>query len=273
MKMVILVASKRKKGNSSIVARLMENYSKQRKLDVKTLFLYDYRLEECDGCMSCVFKNVKCHLDDDFYVLIDEISSADFFILIAPTYVFSIPGVLKTFLDRFLLFLPYYKKNLGKQGATIGIASLKNWEHFQLPFLNTILLSLGFNIADSFTLFGAGPGEVLLDDEIDKKVESTINKLMQNKQIKGDVIASECPICHSRIFEYTDENFICPFCGTKAIRVDRGLLFKENDINNHRFTEKNLEAHFEEWILKTKEMFRSNLREVLRRKREMLRGV
>ncbi len=272
MKLLILVASKRKKGNSSIVARMLEQYSGKYKLDTKTLFLHNFRIDQCDGCMTCVFKGIKCHLKDDFYQLIEEISTADFLVLIAPTYVLSIPGNLKTFLDRFLLFRPYYKENYGKRAASIGIASLSDWEHFQLPFLNTILLSLGFDIADSLMLSGAGPGEVLLDNSIEKKVEEVIYKLLHNNGLQDNIVSKECPVCHSRVFEYTDGFFICPFCRTKGELTDKGLLFDIEGIRNHRFTKENLDGHFNNWILKTKDGFKKNFREVMRRRKNIFGG-
>jgi len=272
MKLVILVASKRRKGNSAIVARLIKQYSQAHKLDIKTLFLQDFKIDECDGCMSCVFKGIRCHLDDGFYGLIEEISAADFFVLIAPTYVLSIPGNLKTFLDRFLLFRPYYKKNYGKRAVSIGIASLKEWQHFQLPFLNTIILSLGFDVADSFMLSGAGPGEVLLDTQLEKKVEDTISKLLNKSVITDDVVSNECPVCRSKVFEYIDGMYVCPFCRVKARLINEGFLFDTNEVKNHRFTKENLDEHFDNWILKTKHIFRDNFREITRRRREIFGG-
>jgi hypothetical protein len=76
------------------------------------------------------------------------------------------------------------RRNYGKNGATVGIASLKEWEHLQLAFLNTVLLSLGFTVVNSFVLYGAGPGEILLDNRIEKKVEDMMHKLLNNIDIR-----------------------------------------------------------------------------------------
>ena len=272
MKLLTLVTSKRRKGNSAITAKLIEKLASKYEITASTEYLDDYEILECDGCMSCVFKNKRCHLDDDFYSLIEKISSNDLFIIIAPTYVLSIPGALKTFLDRFLLFLPYYQGNYGKQGGSIGISSLSDWQHFELPFLNIILLSLGFSVADSFMLYGAGPGEVLLNNNIEKIVEDMLLKLLNKEDLNDSVVSDECPVCHSRIFEYSDGGFICPFCRIKAKRRDDGFLFELNEIRNHRFTKMKIEDHFAGWIMGTKDMFRKNLREVLKKKKEILEG-
>ncbi len=270
MKLLTLVASKRRKGNSAITAKLIEKFAPKYEITVSTEYLDDYEMLECDGCMSCVLKNKRCHLDDDFYSLIDKISSNDLFVIVAPTYVLSIPGALKTFLDRFLLFLPYYRTNYGKLGGSIGISSLKDWQHFELPFLNIMLLSLGFNVADSFMLYGAGPGEVLLNNKNEKRVEEMLFNLLNKQDLNDSVISDKCPVCYSSVFEYSDGGVICPFCRIKAKRRNDGFLFELNEIRNHRFTKMKIEEHFTGWIMGTKDMFRKNLRAVLKKKREIL---
>jgi multimeric flavodoxin WrbA len=237
---------------------------------VTTAFLSDYRIDDCDGCMRCVFKGIKCHLDDDFYTLAQTISSHSCFIVIAPAYVLSIPGSLKSFLDRFLLFLPFFRSNYGKRGASIGIASLAAWEHFHLPYLNLLLMSLGFTVAESKLFMGAGPGEVLLDDEINKKVEDIIDTLLSNKDIEYTIQGTVCPVCRSRVFELQGDELVCPFCWTKGVRTGDTISFSDQSIKNHRFTKEQLEDHFNDWILKTEGVFRDNLREILKRRRALL---
>lgn len=270
MKLLSLIASRRRKGNSALVARLIEKYAPEYEITVYSEFLDDYNIVECDGCMRCVFRDIKCHLKDDFYKLIDRISEADMFVLIAPTYVFSIPGNLKSFLDRFLLFLSYYRRNYGKNGATVGIASLGDWEHLQLPFLNTLMLSLGFSVVDSFMLYGAGPGEILLDNSIEKKVGDMIHKLLNGIDIKDLLLSRECPVCHSRVFECEEGKFRCPFCRTRAVKKGDNYLFEYESIKNHRFTKDNIEEHFNGWILKTENTFRKNIREIVKKKKVLL---
>lgn len=270
MTLFILVCSRRRKGNSALTAKLVEKCAREKGMTPTTAFLCDYRIEDCDGCMRCVFKGVDCHLDDDFYELAQRISEHTCFVVIAPVYVLSIPGALKSFLDRFLLFLPYFRTNYGKRGASIGIASLTEWEHFHLPYLNLLLMSFGFGIADSQLFMGAGPGEILLDENIEKKVEGTIDKLLSNSAIEYDTIGKTCPVCRSRVFEVEGDKYTCPFCWTKGVRKGETIHFSNESIEHHRFTKHELEQHFDEWILKTETMFKSNVREILKRKRSLL---
>jgi uncharacterized Zn finger protein (UPF0148 family) len=270
MTLFTLVCSRRKKGNSVLAAKLVEQCARKKGLEPTTAFLCDYRIDDCDGCMRCVFEGSQCHLDDDFYRLVQRISEHTCFMVIAPTYVLSIPGALKSFLDRFLLFLPYFRSNYGKKGASIGIASLPEWDHFNLPYLNLLLMSLGFGVADSKLLIGAGPGEILLDDNIEKKVEEVVDKLLNDGNIERQMKGMVCPVCHSRVFEVDGNAYTCPFCWTKGIREGNTIHFSKESVENHRFTKKNLEEHFSEWILKTEHLFKSNVREILRRKRSLL---
>ncbi len=269
MTLFTLVCSKRRKGNSALAARLVEQCAGEKGIDTTTAFLCDYHIAACDGCMRCAFKGVDCHLDDDFYELMQRISEHTCFMVIAPAYVLSIPGVLKSFLDRFLLFQPYFKANYGRKGASIGIASLAEWEHFHLPYLNLFLMSLGFRVADSQLLMGAGPGEILLDDSIEKKIEDTIDKLFNDNDIIINTEGKVCPVCRSRVFEIRGDEYICPFCWTKGIRKGETIHFSKESIEHHRFTKDELEKHFEEWILGTEEKFKQNVREIFKRKKSL----
>uniref|UniRef100_A0A7V4E3I7 NADPH-dependent FMN reductase-like domain-containing protein n=1 Tax=candidate division WOR-3 bacterium TaxID=2052148 RepID=A0A7V4E3I7_UNCW3 len=48
-------------------------------------------------------------MEDDLYKLIDNIIKNDALILIAPTYVLTIPGKFKIVIDRFFLYIRNYK--------------------------------------------------------------------------------------------------------------------------------------------------------------------
>lgn len=270
MTVFTLVCSRRRKGNSALAAQLVEKYARAKGMASTTAFIGDYRIADCDGCMRCVFNGVRCHLDDDFYDLVESISNHHCFVIIAPAYVLSIPGSVKSFLDRFLLFLPYFRSNYGKKGASIGIASLPEWEHFHLPYLNLLLMSLGFSVADSQLLIGAGPGEILLDEGIEKKVEEVVDKLLKNRELDELIARKTCPVCRSRVFEIQGDELRCPFCWTKGVREGDRIVFDETSVKDHRFMKKNLEDHFSGWIEGTKGSFRAHLKQVMRRKKLLL---
>ena len=114
MKLLIMNASPRKKGNSEILGAIALKEAMRAEVDsAEIVHLRDYRIEQCTGCMRCVFNEERCHLDDDFYAWYDKMATADALFLAAPTYVTTIPGSLKTLFDRYLCIPPLYEKLFG----------------------------------------------------------------------------------------------------------------------------------------------------------------
>jgi len=274
MKLLIMNASPRKKGNSEILSAIALKETMRAEVDsAEIIHLRDYHIEQCTGCMRCVFNEENCPLEDDFYAWTDRMATADALFLAAPTYVTSIPGSLKTLFDRYLCIPPLYKKLYGRPAISVGVASPIDWEHFQLPLMNMFLLGLGFRILDSFMVYGAGPGEVLLDrDQIDR-VKGALARLWSGRKPEpfAEMLSDHCPVCRSTVFERIEgQRFRCPVCLSESVLEENGYRFDAGSMNQHRWTPERMEDHFQNWILKTKGMFREKLREIMRRKREEL---
>lgn len=265
MKIGVLVCSERKRGNCETIGNyIKKNFSQ---IVVNLIFLRNFEIKECNGCMRCVFKNEKCELNDDLYKLIDEITKNDALILIAPTYVLTIPGKLKMVIDRFLCIYGIIKDLKIKPAISIGVASPIDWDQFQIPFMNIFLLALGYKIIDSFILFGAGPGEVLLDENL-YKVDEGINKILNFEEKPYEsTISDKCPVDYNKNFEHLKNNkFRCPVCLTPCYLRENGFYFDEKDLNKNRWTKEKMKEHFEEWILKTKERFKKLLPQIVKKK-------
>ncbi|MBI4721636.1 MAG: flavodoxin family protein [Candidatus Stahlbacteria bacterium] len=293
MHFISLIVSKRTKGNSDMLGRLAINEAMangaggQHHWQGELAYLKDYRIEECEGCLRCVFKNEPCHLSDDTYKLFDKIATADALFLVSPTYVLGVPGNLKLAIDKYLLIPKYYNKIYGRPAISVGIGGLANWNHFELPMLNLFLLGLGFRVIDSFYVRGAGPGEVLLNAEPILRLKKGIQNIM-NWQVKPfeAQISAHCPVCFSTIFERIGDNrYRCPVCIVECEARDvenpvensaasgkvsgKGFYFPAETLNNHRWTPKNVEDHFTNWILKTKDRFKKNITEIQKQKRKL----
>ena len=262
-----LVCSQRKRGNSELIGRLAVGEAKRRGTDAELLRLGDYSLLQCDGCMRCVFNNEPCHLQDDVYQLFDAISRADSLLLVSPTYVLSIPGMLKLAIDRYLLMDQYHPLTDGHWAASIGVAGLRGWEQFELPLLNLLLLGLGFRILDSFMLYGAGPGEALLNSSAIGRIQTTVSRLSsrQPSEPYGPVISDHCPICFSTLFEKIEPGkFRCPVCLSLGEERKEGFYFSSETLRDHRFTPERMKSHLQDWVLSTKGDFRKKLPQILR---------
>jgi len=275
MKLMVMNASPRKKGNSDVLSAIAIREANKAGVELtEVIHLRDYHLIQCNGCMRCVFKDEPCPLPDDFYAWCETIDTADALFLVAPTYVTTIPGILKVLFDRYLLIPPLYRRLYGRPAVSVGVASPIDWEHFQLPFMNMFLLGLGFRIVDSFMVYGAGPGEVLLDRDQTSRVKEALKGLWSpggGKAEFSEVISDWCPVCRSTVFERIQgRRFRCPVCLSEGLLEEDGYRFDPASMNEHRWTPRRMEDHFQSWILKTKGMFREKLKEIMRRKREEL---
>jgi|UniRef100_A0A7V3RHQ4 multimeric flavodoxin WrbA len=270
MKIGILIASERRNGNCDLLGKYGERFIKGIGDESEVIYLKDYDIRQCQGCMSCVFKNTKCKIDDDLYKLADKIINIDGILLLAPTYVLTIPGKLKIFLDRFLCLYPLIRERYYRPAVSIGIASPIDWNQFQLPIMNMLLLAMGYWIVDSFFLYGAGQGEALLGDNI-KRFEGSIKRLSGASWTPySSIISKYCPIDFCTYFERINGNmYRCPVCLTPARLEADGFYFDAKDLNKHRWTKDKMREHFEEWILITKERFRKLLPEIYRKKKEL----
>lgn len=270
MKITILTASERRNGNCDLLARYAGKFINEKGNEAVLVNLRDFEIKQCQGCMSCVFKNIKCKIEDDLYKLSDKIVGADAMLLFAPTYVLTIPGKLKLVMDRFLCLYQLIKELPERPGISIGVASPIDWNQFQLPLMNIFLLSLGYRVVDSQFVFGAGQGEVLLNNNINL-IEKSIDKLLFFESTPyTSVISKYCPIDFCNLFQkIDDQTYRCPVCFTPARAVEKGFYFDEKDLNQHRWTKTKMEEHFHDWIFATKERFRRLLPEIHRRKKEM----
>lgn len=276
MRFLSLVASARRRGNSEALGQIaLSEALKSGAEDGELVHLERFRIEQCNGCMRCVFKGETCPLDDDIYEFLEKIVQADALFLTAPTYVLSVPGSLKLVMDRFLLTPNYFDRLYGRPAASVGVAGLPHWGQFQLPLMNLFLLSMGFRVVESFMAYAPGPGEVLLDEQMVSRVQKAARQLCDlskegsEKKLKGQILP-HCPVCFSTLFERVGEGrFRCPVCLIGAEERKEGFYFSAESMNHHRWTREKVKEHFENWILKTGEAFLARRDQIKKRRKEL----
>ena len=99
MKILAIVATRRKKGLiTKITSKVLEG-AKSSNHETELINLYDYRIEYCLGCWGCERKGV-CVLNDDFNLIFEKVKKADVLILSSPSYWSNVSGIMKSFFDR-----------------------------------------------------------------------------------------------------------------------------------------------------------------------------
>lgn len=179
MKIIALMGSQRKNGSGyKYTAQIEKKIGSISDVDFEYLFLSDFDIKMCKGCMICYEKGeAACPLKDDYLNVIRKLLEADAVILYSPTYTLSISGMLKNFFDRssYLCHRPLFKGKHALIMTSVGAFG----ERLALNTLNWIVASFGFKITGKIGIrsgsYDRNPKYAL---EIDKKLEYEAFKLL-----------------------------------------------------------------------------------------------
>ncbi len=105
MRIITVLGSPRKNGNSSAIAKAFTDKARSLGADVSTYYLNGMNFRGCQGCMSCKEKSERCVLTDDLTELLDAIHEADAVVMASPVYYHGVSGQFKTFFDRTFSFV------------------------------------------------------------------------------------------------------------------------------------------------------------------------
>lgn len=86
--------------------------------EIKQFNIAKYNIKYCRGCYKCVHNNHelpigKCPLKDDMAGILKEYLEADGYILASPVYDFTVPAVMKAFIERRFALFYKVKGNFG----------------------------------------------------------------------------------------------------------------------------------------------------------------
>lgn len=164
MKVVGVVGSPRRGGNTETLARVALEEIEKEGLETELVPLAGKKIAPCDGCRSCV-KTGKCHFEDDFQPIFAKIKRAKGLILATPVYYGAATPQMTGFISRF--YSNRAKPLRRKVGGPIVVARRagKNFTFAQLMFFFMIQEmivpgSTYWNVA-----FGRNKGEVEKDEE------------------------------------------------------------------------------------------------------------
>lgn len=112
MKIVCLLGSPRKEGNSSTIARRFMATAESLGAETRTFQLNSLSYRGCQGCYACKTTLDHCILKDDLTEALEAVRPADVAVLATPVYYGDISGQLKCFIDRtFSYLVPDYVTN------------------------------------------------------------------------------------------------------------------------------------------------------------------
>lgn len=99
-KIVILIGSMRKGGNTQLLAQAFAEGAGNQN-DVEIISVADYKVNPCIGCNSCFTReNNRCFQEDDMVQIYDKLKTADIVVIASPVYFYGISAQLKAIIDR-----------------------------------------------------------------------------------------------------------------------------------------------------------------------------
>lgn len=101
MKIGAFLGSPRKNGNTARLLReFLSGAVENPGIIINEVFLRDKKISGCTGCEGCK-KTSGCIIKDDMQELYPIIKEADVLVFAMPIYWWSMPGQMKSFIDRF----------------------------------------------------------------------------------------------------------------------------------------------------------------------------
>ena len=100
-KVLVLLGSPRKKGNSTTLAQQMTKGAESMGAQVETLYLNGLKISPCQGCYACQQEGSPgCAVDDDMQTVYPKLLESDAWVIASPVYWFSMSAQTKIFMDR-----------------------------------------------------------------------------------------------------------------------------------------------------------------------------
>ncbi len=120
-KVLVLLGSPRKKGNSAILAAQIARGAKAAGAKVETVFLQGLNIAPCRSCYACQKEKSRgCAIDDAMQGIYPKLLAAEAWVIASPVYWFTMSAQTKIFMDRCFALLASGKEAFA--GKRIAIA-------------------------------------------------------------------------------------------------------------------------------------------------------
>ncbi len=189
MKVIAILGSPRKAGNSATALNIMAHELKKEGIELEIVHIGNKNIRGCIACYKCFEKlDRKCIIDDATNQAIEKMAAADGIILTSPVYWSGIAGTMKSFLDRaFMVSAANGNLLRGKVGAAL-VSVRRTGGSATVAGLNNYITYAEMAIASSNywnVVHGHNPGEMEHDQEgvqITKVLASNIAWMLKMRE-------------------------------------------------------------------------------------------
>jgi len=284
MKILGIVASCRRLGNSEILVKEALMAAEEQGAEVAIVRWTDYRILPCEGDATCMFLNRPCkHKDrDDHDYLLNMMYQFDGVIFGAPCYILEVEAVVKQFIDRLFVLASQPSQMVGKPAAIIVPYATRGWTSYALLQPTIALHQLGMHIIDKELIHIQAMSQAAGDQRALEKARriglEVVNAIKTgDHSYRGE--PGICPVCHERNIRIMKDNETVE-CGICAIRGKLTLvngkikiIFPQEHLKWHRFARESMYRHYTYEIKPSKDFFQKTwpgLKEKRRKYKEYL---
>ncbi len=177
MKIVVLLGSPRKKGNSEILVQAVVGPLEQGGAEVEYIRLNNLSIRPCQGCGGCD-KTGNCVIDDDMSGIYPAVDGADIIFLVSPVYFYGLSAQCKIFGDRMqarwarrYMLKDRYRQGEGRKGYLLSSAATKGPKIFDCSILTAryIFDAMDVEYGGEFVVKGVDKRKAVLEHPAEMK--------------------------------------------------------------------------------------------------------
>ena len=198
MKILGIVGSRRKNGNTAYLVRQALVAIESKELETELIFLGDYNIRGCTGCEGC--KNTyKCVIMDDMQKIYPLIMNSDAIVLGSPTYFYNITVDMKAFIERLYCFQVFAEDDRsvwssinealgGKYAVVIAICEQNDEKDmgFTAEAMSKPLEGLGYRVVETVKILKLfKKGDILQNQDALEQVKRAGNKLEKTIRLRS----------------------------------------------------------------------------------------
>lgn len=266
MKILGIVASCRKLGNTEILVKEALMAAQEKGAEVAIMRWNDYDILPCEGDAQCLFGTKVCKHKgkDDFEFLLNSMYEYDGLILGAPCYFLEVQAIIKQFIDRLFILFSQPSRMVGKPAAILVPYATRGWTSHAFLQPTTMLLLLGMHIIDKALVHIQAVSEAAADELALGKAHLIGMEVAEAIMTGDHTYRGEpgmCPVCHERDIRILQDNQTveCPVCAIRGkLTLEEGHIkieFGREQLPWHRFSAESIYRHFTYEIKPSKDFF------------------
>ena len=224
MKVLAIVTSTRRAGNSEILAKEMLSALPE-SVDKKLIRLADFNIEPCRACYACLPAGKDCVIEDDFDAFLQQVREADAVIIASPVYFLGMHTRLKLLCDRLISVLNEAKQYSGRQCVVAIPYGVEGWQGYGIEATVSFARFLHLNVVGALPVHAANPGEAVRPDvlaqardmaslllpQTEGSMKTEKNLAVRQATNKDDIV---CGCCGSGMIRLSGHGAIrCVICG------------------------------------------------------------